>query len=167
MKRVWNRRRVFPEKLVSNRKFFDDKGVSPVIAVILLVAITVVLVSVLYVVVSNLISQQEITPKGALLFREDKNIDGKFSGEFQGSVALDRIEFSIIDFSENTTLFFDPSIETTKEIPGGLNITYDDVNENNKLDATDTLVIQNGEHGDRITIIYKRTGEAVAMDILG
>lgn len=164
---IRNIRRIFPGKREPNRKFFDDKGVSPVIAVILLVAITVVLVSVLYVVVNNLISQQEITPKGALIFKEDKDIDGKFTGEFQGSVPLNRVEISAIDFSENKTLFFDPSTETSKEIPGGLNITYTDVNQDTKLDATDTLVIQNGEHGDMITIIYKPTGEAVARDILG
>ena len=40
------------------KKIYDERGVSPVIAVVLMVAITVVLAAVLYVMVINLIDPQ-------------------------------------------------------------------------------------------------------------
>ncbi len=48
----------------------DKKAVSPVIAVVLLVAITVVLVSVLYFSVSGMITKTKTTPVAALYFVE-------------------------------------------------------------------------------------------------
>jgi len=166
MEKPWKERPVFPGRKTSHRNFFDERGVSPVIAVILMVAITVVLAAVLYVMVSRILPPGEITPRGNLRFEEDGENPCKYKGEFQGSVRLDKIEISIFDTSADDTILLKPDKETYKESAGGLNFTFKDTNENEKLDVVDILLIQGGDTGDRVIIVYKNTGESVATQTL-
>jgi FlaG/FlaF family flagellin (archaellin) len=131
-----------------------------------MVAITVVLAAILYVMVSNMIPREPIGEIGSLSFQEDENTPGLYIGMFQGSVALDDIEISVYDSSNSDAIILNPDIENYKEIPGGLNITYDDLNENNDLDVSDQLLIHGGESGDTITIADKSSGQAVATHTL-
>jgi flagellin-like protein len=153
-------------KPVKYKKNTDERGVSPVIAVILLVAITVVLVSMLYVMVNNLVTTQEFTPRGVLHFTADDSIIGKYNGEFQGNIKLNLIEVTAFDVSEDKIAIFSPFTETSASVPGGINITYEDINNNEKLDGIDRFVIEGGEVGDIITITYTPTGEACGKDSL-
>jgi flagellin-like protein len=144
----------------------DQDGVSPVIAVILMVAITVVLVSILYVLVNGFTQQLDHTPRGALIFEEHGTIIGRYTGGFQGSVSYEDIEIKLIDRSNSTGVTFEPYQETFKQVPGGLSITISDVNSNGILDGSDVMVIQNGAMGDEITIIYKLNSEIVGLATL-
>ncbi len=165
MTKPW-RGAVSADSLSLRRKRFDDRGVSPVIAVILMVAITVVLAAILYVMVSNMIPPGNIKDIGSLSFQEDENTPGLYIGMFQGSVQLDNIEISVYDSSNSMAMILSPDAENYKEIPGGLNITYEDTNENGKLDVSDQLLIFGGEPGDKIIIADKSTGQAVATHTL-
>lgn len=149
----------FLKKQSIKLKHLDRKGVSPVIAVILLVGITVVLVSLLYIMVSNMISESEFTPRGVLYFNSDPDIQNKYNGKFEGSVKLDKIEIVVTDASLGESIILDPDVETQKEITGGLNITFENINDNDKLDGPDVIVIEDGGVGDLIKIVYKSTGE--------
>ncbi len=153
-------------KPVKYKKFTDERGVSPVIAVILLVAITVVLVSMLYIMVQSLVTTQEFTPRGVLYFNADPSISGKYLGEFQGKIKLNLIEVTAYDSSEEKVAIFSPATETLASVPGGINITFEDTNHNDKLDGIDRFTIEGGEAGDIITITYKPTGEACGKDVL-
>lgn len=166
MKKPWKEGPILANRLTPHRKFFDERGVSPVIAVILMVAITVVLAAVLYVMVTGIMDPPEITEPGSLSFREDRETPGKYLGVFQGSVRLDKIEISVFDSSKAQTIILYPATETYKEVPDGLNISFSDVNENGKLDATDLLLITKGDPGDKITVVDEHTGNTVATHTL-
>lgn len=166
MNEPWKERPIFPGKRTPYKKVLDERGVSPVIAVILMVAITVVLAAVLYVMVSRILPPPEITPRHSLRFEEDSEVPGKYIGEFQGSVRLDKIEIAVFDESTDDTILLKPDTDTYEEAISGLNITYKDINKNEKLDAVDILIIHGGEPNDRVTIVYLPTGESVATQKL-
>ena len=78
------------------------EGVSPVIAVILMVAITVVLAAVLYVMVSGWINQVPPTPKGAFDFNQvgpvyqgGKNYSGNLIELTQDEIAYSDVSMTI------------------------------------------------------------------------
>jgi flagellin-like protein len=166
MEKPWKEKPAFPGRKTRHRNIFDERGVSPVIAVILMVAITVVLAAVLYVMVSRILPPPEITPRYSMRFDEDDEVAGKYIGEFQGSVRLDKIEIAVFDESTDDTILLDPDTETYEEAASGINITYKDINENEKLDVVDILIIQGGDTDDRVTIVYLPTGESVATQKL-
>lgn len=165
MRKPWKEKPIFP-KNTPFRKMSDERGVSPVIAVILMVAITVVLAAVLYVMVSAMLDQPKMTPITSLRYEEDSKTYGTYKVSFIGSVDLDDTEISLYDESVKDSIFFKPSEETYKEIPGGLNITYKDTNENNKLDSIDLILIQGGGVGDEIKFAYVPSGGTMSSVIL-
>ncbi len=145
----------------------NEEGVSPVIAVILMVAITVVLAAVLYVMVSGMLGTTETTPKAGLSFKESTETVGKYSGTFDGSVKLDKIEIKISDDSlGDSKVITKPGTTAVYQFPGGLNFTFEDKNENGKIDAADKLLIEGGTAGDEISVIYITTGGTVARATL-
>lgn len=166
MEKPWKERPVFPGRKTRHRNIFDERGVSPVIAVILMVAITVVLAAVLYAMLTILVKPPVITPRGTLTFEEDWDNPGKYKGEFEGSVELGEIEISVYDASKEDTIILKPTEETYNEIPGGLSITFKDTNENNKLDVVDMILIQGAEPGDQVRIAHVPSGGTVASKIL-
>jgi flagellin-like protein len=147
--------------------FKNEEGVSPVIAVILMVAITVVLAAVLYVMVSGMMQSTETTPRGSLSFSDDPNVSLKYIGQFQGSVKLDKVDISILDASTGQTAVEQaPTGDFTITTAGGLNLSYDDVQPDGKMDASDILIITGGGAGDKVTIVWKSTGETVGSDTI-
>ncbi len=151
------------EDLIMKKIWRDKEGVSPVIAVILMVAITVVLAAVLYIMVSGMLGgTTEVTPHAPLTFREDDNIDGVYYGTFDGSIRLDKLEISVLDISVGDSVVFNLDEAQYGEVPFGLNVTVQDKNGNGNLDANDLIKIQGGDAGDQITLMYTPTGGTVA-----
>ncbi len=145
----------------------NEEGVSPVIAVILMVAITVVLAAVLYVMVSGMMSSTETTPRGSLNFSPDPDISYKYIGQFQGSVKLDKVDISIYDASSGQTAVVQaPTGDFTLSTAAGLNISYDDVQPDGKMDASDIMIMTGAGAGDKVTIVWKSTGETVGADTI-
>ena len=144
----------------------DMEGVSPVIAVILLVAITVVLVATLYFVVSGLVEETQDTPKAALVFTESEDIDGKFIGWIQAitqKVYLEDVALTLIDTETGEASIIYPladqaSTKVNASSPT-LTIFFDDVGGLGQLDGNDIFTVYNGTQGDRITLSYIPTDD--------
>jgi flagellin-like protein len=145
------------------RRISDERGVSPVIAVILMVAITVVLSAVLYVMVKGFIVPPDDIDFASLRFEEDEDTPTKYLGEFHGSKELRKVQIKIVDVSNDMVLILTPSEETSKQIPSGLNISYYDMNADNNLDIADILVIYGGGDGDKVTVLNIDTGKLIAQ----
>lgn len=145
----------------------NEDGVSPVIAVILMVAITVVLAAVLYIMVSGMMTITSTTPTGALEFDRSESIDGLYIGTFvtlSRSVRLSDASFTIIDDDIGQSASQDPINEgISLEISGGMNCTYFDSDDNSKIDGGDTIKVYNAESGDIIKFIYNPTGGIMAQ----
>lgn len=113
------------------------------------------------------IGETETTPKGSLFFTEDPNVAGRYYITFQGSIENTNLEIRITDASTGQSAVMDEPIDGEFAAVGsGMNITYDDANNNQKLDAADQLLIQNGDTSDELTVVYKPTGEIVARATL-
>jgi flagellin-like protein len=147
MKRIWK----------------NEEGVSPVIAVILMVAITVVLAAVLYVMVSGMMSGTTTAPTGALSFTE--NTVGNYTGgviTLSDSVKITDASVTIIDVSTSASASQDPLASATPLQAGsGMTLTYTDSNGNLKIDAGDVWTISNGASGDVIKLVHT-TGKSIA-----
>ena len=83
----------------------DDRAVSPVIGVILMVAITVILAAVIGSFVLSIGGQQEAAPQVSLSLAENSN-DNKFDIQHRGG---DRLQYEDIDIVvDGTTYTYDP-----------------------------------------------------------
>ncbi len=162
MSKPQRERPVFPYRQNPKNTISNERGVSPVIAVILMVAITVVLAAVLYVMVTGIMKDPGDIDFASLDFKEDDTVPDKYYGTFHGSNKLDNIEIKVVDVSSDTAGILNPSTENYKEISSGLNITYQDVNENTKIDATDILILYGGKTGDTISVVNKNSGNMIA-----
>jgi flagellin-like protein len=152
------------EDLTMKKIWRNDEGVSPVIAVILMVAITVVLAAVLYVMVSGMMTGTTTAPTGALSFTE--NTVGNYTGgviSLSDTVKVSDASVTIIDISTGNSKSLDPLASGTAITPGAgeLSVTYTDSNANLKIDAGDVWTVTNGAAGDIIKLIHK-TGKSVA-----
>ena len=147
----------------------NEEGVSPVIAVILMVAITVVLAAVLYVMVSGMMTGTTTAPTGAFAFNADTETDGKYIGtlvSLSSDVKLSDASITILDASNGGSAAQGPPVVSGSVIQvtspsTGMNLTYTDTNGNSKLDAGDVWVIQGGAVNDEVRLIHK-TGKAIA-----
>jgi flagellin-like protein len=148
----------------------DRGGVSPVIAVILLVAITVVLVATLYFVVSGLVEETQDTPKAALFFTESEDVDGKFTGwvqEITQKVFLEDVALTLIDtetgYASTIYPLGDQTSAKVNESNPPLTISFDDVGLLGQLDGNDIFMVYNGTTGDRITLSYIPTDDLLGF----
>jgi len=106
------------------------------------------------------------TPKGSLYSIEDNNIAGRYYVTFAGSVKNKDIEIRITDASTGMPAIMDEPVDgQTSYCASGMSLTYDDAQNppNHKLDGADQLLIQNGAPSDELAVVYKPSGEVVAM----
>jgi flagellin-like protein len=139
----------------------DPRGVSPVIAVVLLVAITVVLVSVLYFSVSGMITKTRQTPVTALDFVESDEVEGEYTGgivSISEKVKLPDVSLTLIDSETGEAALISPLVDNGQAEAGApgeaIHILYNDANDNNQLDTSDVFYITNGTAGDKVTLSY-------------
>jgi hypothetical protein len=104
----------------------------------------------------------QTTPQGSLMFTADPNVEGKYTGTFQGSVETLEINITIYDESLDRTVTM-PKPENYDGVGAGtgLHIKYYDVNENEILDASDMIVIEYAEPGDMVSIVYRLNGNTI------
>jgi len=141
------------------KKIYDERGVSPVIAVILMVAITVVLAAVLYVMVTGIFVDPEPPINGALDFTETDPQTGGYIGGLiyiSKAVPFEDVSVTITDISSVSSASMSPLVDEGTVSCGAdqLSLTYKDVNANQKLDAADMFTLQNGEKGDIIVLTH-------------
>jgi flagellin-like protein len=137
----------------------NEEGVSPVIAVILMVAITVVLAAVLYVMVSGMIGGGGTTPRVSMEWGEQAQ-----AGNFTGSIldvsggdapSLDDVSVTIIHAGASGTKTLD-LIASGSLVVGSLTMTFSD-NGDGKIGGQDTFFITGGTTGDTVRLVYEPT----------
>ncbi len=141
------------------KKIFDERGVSPVIAVILMVAITVVLAAVLYVMVIGIIGKPVPPLNGAMEFVETDSQSGTYIGSLisiNRLVSYEDVSVTITDILSGSSASLSPLSNEGSASCGTdqLSLMYRDVNNNGKLDAADVFFVQNGDEGDIIVLTH-------------
>jgi flagellin-like protein len=144
----------------------DENAVSPVIAVILMVAITVVLAAVLYVMVSGMLTTTSTTPTAGLTKEP-----GATAGEYRlnivspsKSVTLTDITLTLWDNSDSIPASGDLTTGSSTSVTcgsGKLNATYYDTGTDDKMDGADIIKIYNAYTGDTVKLVYKPTGGVI------
>lgn len=134
-----------------------------IIAVVLILAVILVIIAGSEDPSDGGIGNSGTTPQGSLTFTPDPEMEGAYHGTFQGSVDTDDIDISVYDESQGETRVMEqPELYYSMTVGNELTFTYIDMNENGKIDASDTLNLHSAEPGDTITIIYRPTEEDIA-----
>jgi FlaG/FlaF family flagellin (archaellin) len=137
-----------------------------VIIVILVVVVPIVLAAVLYFSVPRMQTGIGTTPTGALDFTESTTTTGFYTGAFislSGSVDIPDASVTITDDSTGLLASQGPlNPGTTLAAGSGLNLTYQDNNNNAKLDGGDTIRCYNAAYADIIKFVYRPTGGVIA-----
>jgi flagellin-like protein len=140
--------------------FTDDDAVSPVIGVILMVAITVILAAVIGAFVLDLGGSQEKTPQTSFDFNYDAGSDGDYDSSTDDSVEItlesgdtvsaDRLSILIDGDDADDSLSWGSSTAFSGEVSAGTSATYDeDGSSNDHLQSgTDVRVVWTSESGD-------------------
>jgi len=151
----------------------NEEGVSPVIAVILMVAITVVLAAVLYVMVSGMLGTTGTTPTVSMNWNENPEIPGLYTGNV---VSISGV--SSINTDDVTVTATHGGTSNSKDLDtfgGGSNLTigttfqmsFQDQSPIGKLGAEDIFSISGGDTGDTIRLVYQPTsGQMVSSTLL-
>lgn len=161
------------------RKLWDnEEAVSPVIAVILMVAITVVLAAVLYVWASSFLGVSKQTPQGALsASKVDEQTWTIQIVKMNPTVSVNSVDYFLLNTQGNTE-----STGTVADIYGyylgnGKGIVFADNDFNGKLSPGDMFTLHAGEKGDsamkdlnnlndyKFRLKFKPTDDSIGVDI--
>lgn len=147
----------------------DEEAVSPVIAVILLVAMTVVLVAVLYYSVSGMIDETKITPVAALAFKEHETNEGQYTGgivSISSKVYTSDVSMTVVDVETGSSDVIQPLTDGASISVGlagsEITVTYDDAGNPGILDSSDVIFITGATYKDRIVLIYIPSDDLLA-----
>ena len=149
----------------------NEEGVSPVIAVILMVAITVVLAAVLYVMVSGMLGTTGTTPTVSMNWNENPEIPGLYTGNV---VSISGV--SSINTDDVTVTVTHTGTSGSKDLDtfgagnltvGTLQMSFQDQAPLGKLGAEDIFSISGGTGGDTIRLVYQPTsGQMVSSTLV-
>ncbi len=158
---------------------WNRKGVSPIIASILMVAVTVVLAAVLYVMVSGITttSSSNVVVGGwqAPDIESKTNVTLKF-GSFTEQIAwtdvkiimenVDTNESWDITFNNNTGEHPSLTVHEGANTSHGLTITATDVAQNQRINQGDSLYLHWNDTDSgryKLTLLYLQTGDVIDM----
>jgi flagellin-like protein len=147
------------------KKIYDERGVSPVIAVILMVAITVVLAAVLYVMVMNLIGDPQETITVSMNWNETDDAAGTYAGyiiKVSGdSPNIDDVTVGIIDDSTVGSKKLDVLKAEGNFTVGSITVSYHDPNDDGKLGAEDIFMIRGVSQGDTFRLTHSKADDMI------
>jgi flagellin-like protein len=145
------------------KKIYDERGVSPVIAVILMVAITVVLAAVLYVMVINMIDPEQENVKLSMVWEDTGYESGTYTGyvlKVSGdNPKLDKSTVVIASDEAFGSQKLDELKMTGNFTVGGIVMNYYDVNQDDRLGPEDIFTLQGISSGDIVRLTHKDAGE--------
>lgn len=153
----------------------NDEGVSPVIATILMVAITVVLAAVLYVMVMGIRPPDDMPPAGSIMFDVQSQTSVKIDfGTFSPTPAPMEIKVIITNTSDATDVveltFSGPPDATTVNMiaTGGASATYTDLNYNsNTINSGDFIVVDGLKPHTSYKVVLFHYGTQSACSLVG
>lgn len=120
-------------------KRMNNDAVSPVIAVILMVAITVVLAAVLYVMVGGLLTEQSALVTGDGLKQDVTNTTAGIDIVVIGGGDKAIAEFSAYLIAGNSAVVSMPAVSTTDAVTGGVTMSFNDLNGDGFLTGIDSF----------------------------
>jgi flagellin-like protein len=146
----------------------DEEGVSPVIATILMVAITVVLAAVLYVMVVSIIdvdNQKKPIVSMSALECTATACDAQITG---ASSAIDLAQFRVTVFADGNRMIPVTNLAADTDISGGgLTFRYTDVGGENDLTGGDTFRLSGIASGVEYEVVLLWTdGTAIESVVL-
>ena len=150
----------------------DEKGVSPVIATILMVAITVVLAAVLYVMVTGLLNPSATQPPTIDLVEEPAGPANAWDIRVtvDRAVALTAFAVSLKNETTGSTCIAvtDLSATFTATCSTGVVLSYSDVAGPNQLSTGDEFRLTGVATGQSYTInlVWKASSGVVAQELL-
>ncbi len=150
----------------------DEEGVSPVIATILMVAITVVLAAVLYIMVIGLTpGTSSQTPTGQFSVETTSNTTAEITfAKLTNDPAVTKLKVVLeIGTNSGTYSFGTASTGTVAQLDSGSNlgtITYQDFVDNEKVNSGDklllTLLTKNSDY--IVRLIWAPNGDTIDTD---
>jgi flagellin-like protein len=149
----------------------NEEGVSPVIAVILMVAITVVLAAVLYVMVSGMLGTTGTTPTVSMNWNEDHEHPKNYTGyvvSISGvsSINTDDVTVTATHGGGSNSILLKDLDGSSMTVGTTMKISYTDQDPLGKLGAEDQFSIEGGDTGDTIRLVYKPTsGQMVSTTL--
>jgi len=151
----------------------NEEGVSPVIAVILMVAITVVLAAVLYVMVSGMLGSTGTTPTVSMSWNEDPEEPGNFTGNVVSisgvtSINTDDVTITVSSGGKSNSEDLDSITQSVPLTVTGTTFVmyFHDLDPAGKLGAEDIFSIIGGSGGDQIRLVYGPTsGQMVSTTL--
>lgn len=147
------------------RKSPDERGVSPVIAVILMVAITVVLSAVLYVMVINLIGPQQETITISMRWDETGDAPGTYAGyitKISGNAPnIDDVTLGIVNDEGVGSKKLEALKAEGNYTVGSITVNYYDANNNDILGAEDIFIINGVTQGDVFRLTHTRADDMI------
>ena len=164
MEKPWKERPVFPGRKTRHRNFFDERGVSPVIAVILMVAITVVLAAVLYVMVTEIFDEPQRNITLSMSWQEKGDAPGNYTGYiFKVSsgdpLSLEDVTVVIINDDNMNSETLDVLKESGTLTAGTVTKEFFDIDENDILGAEDLFIVTGISDGDIVRLTHKDSGD--------
>ena len=135
----------------------DNKGVSPVIATILMVAITVVLAAILYLMVSNFTDTGGSGGEPTITFGAVEQTAGNATIQIAGASRSEDVgKYKLILLADDVMVStFDPVSAGTSG-----SITYLDVNTDGKLGSGDKIKMGIADDTDYELILYWKSSDA-------
>lgn len=128
------------------KRLVNRKGVSPVIATILLIVVTVVVAGILGVFVFTQSQKVESKPSAAIMAKDQPNSNDKIVMKHNGGDALDwaDLRISCTLGADSATVYEDPT-------GGGQNILAAAADSSDEYVAGETVVIDSVSGGDSLT----------------
>ena len=168
MNEPWKERPIFPGKRTPYKKVLDERGVSPVIAVILMVAITVVLAAVLYVMVSGIIIGPNKNITLSMNWQEKSDEPGNYTGyviKIMGGnpPSLEDVTVVIVNGENIKSKTLGLLKKSDALTVGTVTVTFFDIDENDRLGAEDIFIAKGVTEGNIIRLTHKDAGEMHAQ----
>ena len=158
------------EDITMKKIWRNEEGVSPVIAVILMVGITVVLAAVLYVMVSGMMTSTNITPNIGMVW--EKGDPGNYTGRVvsisgSGTLHLDDVTVTVTHDGESDSHTLEWLVTGNNELTlGTFTLDFTDGLNNNKLGGEDEFQVTGGGRGDIIRLVDTSTGGQMVSSVL-
>ena len=140
-----------------SKRYFHDRwedGVSPVIATILMIAITIVLAAIVVVWALSFAPNDTITPKGSMTIKVNPSND--FTATVLSMISTLNIEdakYYLVD-NEGRTV---EQGKVSDINDGGGNVRFDDADNNGKITPEDYFILKGNNNGGNCDSGYKFT----------
>lgn len=143
----------------------DDRGVSPVIATILMVAITVVLAAVLYVMVTGLIGGSAGGAPNVTFGNLQGTASGSWSFQIAGASRAEGLaQYQVTVLNGTSVAIAATDLDSCSSGCGtGLVLTFTDLTADEKLNAGDFFSLTGGDTTSDyfVKLIWKQSGDEV------